>query len=233
MDRIIATTQDGSHTIQLVNTTNTYHSKYGALQESTHIFINNGLKYYIAQNGLKESISVLEMGLGTGLNALLTAIVAGRENWKIDYTAIEKYPLKGHEYNSLNHAQVSDEENAADIYDKIHSSGFGNSITIHDYFELVKLEMDLHLFDAGDKKFDIIYYDAFAPQFQPDLWTAEVFDKLYACTAENGCLVTYCSKGDVRRALTAAGYRVEKAPGPIGKREILRAIKEEGFSPTK
>lgn len=233
MDRMIATTQDGSHTIQLVDTTNTYHSKYGALQESSHIFINNGLRHYIQNNELKDRIAILEMGLGTGLNALQTAIVAKQEGWNIDYTAIEKYPLKENEYSVLNYAQLSNTEDAQAIYDAIHLSAFGDRCQVHDGFELMKLEIDLHVFDATGKTFDIIYYDAFAPQFQPDLWTVEVFEKLYACTSENGYLITYCSKGDVRRALIAAGYKVEKVPGPIGKREILRAIKHQAFSPTK
>ena len=233
MDRVIATTQDGSHTIQLLNTTNTYHSKYGALQESMHIFINNGLKHYIERNSQKDTIFILEMGLGTGLNALLTAIAGEESDLNINYTAIEKYPLKQHEYSMLNYAELSKGENGQTIYDNIHSSAFGETCLVQKGFELMKADTDLHVFDAAGKTFDIIYYDAFAPQFQPDLWTVEVFKKLYDCTSENGCLITYCSKGDVRRALIAAGYRVEKAPGPIGKREILRAIKDPEFSPTK
>jgi len=161
------------------------------------------------------------MGLGTGLNAFLTAIEAEEKRIRIQYTAVEKFPIHPAEVKLLNYPEVLGH---ADLFQKIHDSKWNEPIRINEYFTLEKLETDLLNFSSS-QCFNLIYYDAFAPNAQPELWAKEVFKKVFSMLEPGGVLVTYCSKGDVRRAMTAAGFTVKKLPGPPGKREILRALK--------
>lgn len=161
------------------------------------------------------------MGLGTGLNAFLTALEAGEKQIKVYYEAVEQFPLKKEEVKGLNYTSVLNHE---DLFKQIHECKWDKGIRLNDFFTIKKVQENLINYSTN-QPFNLIYYDAFAPTAQPELWTEEVFKKLHVMLSANGILVTYCSKGSVRRAMKAAGFAIEKIQGPPGKREIVRAIK--------
>ncbi len=216
----IIVTKDGSHTITIPQLNVTYHSVHGAIQESKHVFIEAGLRYLINQLS-NQPINLFEMGFGTGLNAFLTAIEAGKMGTIIHYTAVETSPLSLSEASGLNY---SDLLGHPDLFQQLHGCRWNEEMTLTNFFSITKLQASL-LNLSTDKRFNLIYYDAFAPLAQPELWTKEIFEKLFSMLNKNGLLVTYCSKGDVRRAMKAAGFKVEKLPGPPGKWEMVRASK--------
>lgn len=222
MKREIIVTKDGSHTVEIPGMNVTYHSHHGAIQESKHVFIETGLNYQLNRPELQGfPHHIFEMGFGTGLNALLTAIEAEKRRIPIRYTAVEMYPLTLEEANTLNFSQVLGHQ---DVFEQLHLCEWETDTAITEHFTLRKVQTDLQDFAPGEA-FHLVYFDAFAPSAQPELWTEEVFKKLFNMMAENGVLVTYCSKGVVRRAMQAAGFNVAKLPGPPGKREIVRAEK--------
>ena len=218
MQREIIVTADGSHTVQLKDRNITYHSHHGAVQESKHVFIEAGFLHREKQ--LPGTVRLFEMGFGTGLNALLTLTEAEELNKPIVYSAIENYPLTASETGSLNYNEAI--PGSKEVFERLHQAEWDKKIAITPFFTLNKINADLLAY-TFEEPVDLIYYDAFAPTAQPELWTLEVFQKLYALLAPGGVLVTYCSKGDVRRAMMAAGFLVEKLPGPKGKREMVRA----------
>lgn len=188
-----------------------------------HVFIEAGLRYY--WNEYRQApLHIFEMGFGTGLNVLLTAIEAQQQQTWINYLSIEKFPLTNEEFSKLNYAEQVEETQASEWYPVIMQDKWNEAIAINAFFSFKKIKEDILLY-TFDQPIDIIFYDAFAPGAQPELWTSSLFSKLYAAMNANGVLVTYCSKGDVRRALLAAGFDVKKIPGPPGKREMLRASK--------
>ncbi len=220
MKREIVITKDGSHTVEIPEMNVTYHSHHGAIQESMHVFIKAGLLYQLNRLELQSlPLRVFEMGFGTGLNAFLTAIEAEKRKINIQYTAVEKYPLSFGEAYALNYSQLLQKP---EVFEQLHQCKWGTEIPISEYFTLHKEQTDLHNF-TSQEPFQLIYFDAFAPSAQPELWTEAVFKKLFEMMAEKGVLVTYCSKGSVRRAMQAAGFNVSKLPGPPGKREMVRA----------
>jgi tRNA U34 5-methylaminomethyl-2-thiouridine-forming methyltransferase MnmC len=212
-------TADGSATITIPESGVTYHSRYGALQESLHVFIEAGL-HHLLQEMPNNPVRVFEMGLGTGLNAWLTAVEAQKYNRQVEYTALELFPLQEQEWARLVYTKER-----WDLLRQIHTLPWERPVQLTKNFTLHKIVQDLLLFTT-DQKFHLIYYDAFAPAAQPELWTAAIFSKLFRMLYAGGVLVTYCAKGDVRRAMLAAGFSVEKLPGPKGKREMLRAVKK-------
>lgn len=220
MKRTIQITKDGSSTIALDNTHVTYHSTSGAVGESLHVFIEAGLNF-VHQSQKLGLIKVFEMGFGTGLNALLSWQYAQANNITIDYTSIELYPLNHEETKLLNYGTQLQLENA---FEQLHSCEWQQKKVLDTNFVLDKQQCSLLDFEAKST-FNVIFFDAFAPSEQPELWTTEVFTKLYAMLENNGVLVTYCSKGDVRRSLLTAGFTVEKIKGYAYKREMLRAKK--------
>jgi tRNA U34 5-methylaminomethyl-2-thiouridine-forming methyltransferase MnmC len=224
MKREIIATSDGSHTVEIQEMKVTYHSRHGAIQESMHVFIEAGLHYMYEQVEPEVTLHVFEMGFGTGLNAFLTAIDATQNNRRIDYTAIEAFPLSTDEASVLNYTAILGYQ---ELFEQLHQSKWNESIPVTNNFTLNKIHSDLISLSTS-QRFHLIYYDAFAPAAQPELWTKEIFDKLYTLLLPGGVLVTYCSKGDVRRAMIAAGFQVEKLPGPPHKREMLR-IKKIGY----
>lgn len=220
---IIETTADGSHTLFVPDLKEHYHSTNGALQESELVFIQNGL-HYITQC-IKE-INVLEVGFGTGLNALLTVIESKKQRRKINYIAIEPEPVADDLLEKLNYASVIGSTEAVGYFKKIHESGWVYPSFLSDYFIISKIQAKLQDISLLDDQFHLVYFDAFGPDVQPDLWTKQVFAQLYKCLKPNGILVTYSCKGTVKRALKSAGFKIEKLPGPAGKREVLRAMKK-------
>ncbi len=222
MNRQVVKTEENSTTLFVPELNQHYHSMRGAIQESQHVFIEAGLEPLL---GSKKIISILEMGFGTGLNALMTLHVAEKAQQEILYTSIEKFPITMAESESLNFDEWLDAKNSKEILRNIHACEWNKPQKISPFFDLNKCETDLRKFET-QQKFDIVYYDAFAPSAQPELWTEEIFSKLHSMMNDGGVLVTYCVKGDVRRAMKAAGFAVEKIPGPAGKREMARAFKK-------
>jgi len=221
MERVIQLTADGSHTIAIPAMQVTYHSMYGAIQESMHVFIESGLKPLLHNY---QTIHIFEMGFGTGLNALLSFQCAMQHDQKIYYYAVELFPLQMHEYSSLNYVAQLQNDLLQLYFIQMHEGVWEKDIIIHPLFTLHKTNQSFFNLSTYHP-FNLIYFDAFAPSAQRELWTQEVFEKIFYLLGENGTLVTYCSKGDVRRAMIAAGFKVEKLPGPPGKREMIRAVK--------
>jgi Uncharacterized conserved protein len=216
-------TDDGSHSIISEQFNESYHSRHGALKESIHVFINAGLKAFTS----KSEISILEVGLGTGLNAWLTNIETRKQDKVIMYTGLEPYPIAIEIAESLNYPNVLFEEDI-EIYKKcflkLHEIEWDETEIFDENFHFTKIKTTLADF-SPDNKFDIVYFDAFAPNAQPELWTEEVFQKLFDLMAPGGIMVTYCAKGIVKRSLKAIGFTVETLEGPPGKREMTRAVK--------
>ena len=230
MKRSLIITKDGSHTVSIPEMNVSYHSLHGAIQESRHVFIEQGLDFFLNNNPTAD-IQVLEMGFGTGLNALLTLVEAG-PNLNIHYMAIELFPLTIEEANLLNYCEQIKRQDLLPSFEKMHQCEWERDIAINPFFTIHKQKHSLLAIKNSNRAYknflspDIIYFDAFAPAAQPELWTKEVFEMLYAILKNKGILVTYCSKGEVRRSMQAAGFVVEKIPGPPGKREIVRALKK-------
>ena len=216
---MIFTTEDGSHSMRSAQFDEAYHSKYGALQESQHVFIEAGLQYLVDKG--KTTISIFEMGMGTGLNVLLTLLYAEKHQIKIDYKTVEAFPIL--DWSELNYPELL-REKAAVYFDKIHLLSPMESKVLSPYFTLTKFHQKLEELTFETASFDLIYYDAFAPAAQEELWTEVIFEKLFSAMKPNGVLTTYCAKGSVKRALKAAGFTVEGIPGPPGKREMTRAV---------
>jgi tRNA U34 5-methylaminomethyl-2-thiouridine-forming methyltransferase MnmC len=220
MDKEFVITEDGSHTIYLPEMDEHYHSTHGAIQESLHIYINQGL-FQVT----KQEISILEIGFGTGLNAYLTFAFADLKKLNINYFSIEMYPLSEIDYLKLNYSSKIFPE-YSDVFEKIHRAKWDSLVNISREFSLQKVHADLLSFEFNClPQFDLVYYDAFAPGKQPEMWTDDLIRKVSASVKKDGILVTYCAKGSVRRAFTAAGFQMERIPGPIGKKEILRGKK--------
>jgi len=213
----IEKTADGSHTFFVPELDEHYHSTNGALAESKHVFIENGLNQTD-----KKDISILEIGFGTGLNAVLSYLEAKSKNIRIHYTTIELYPIEEAQIKQLNFPDQIGINRL--VFESLHNCEWDEDICIDSFFTLHKIKGDLTK-NRFDRQFDLIYFDAFAPDKQPEMWTPKIFSHLFEQTASTGILTTYCAKGSVRRMLQAAGYTTERLPGPPGKREMLRARK--------
>ncbi|AUC80676.1 tRNA (5-methylaminomethyl-2-thiouridine)(34)-methyltransferase MnmD [Lacinutrix sp. Bg11-31] len=223
MERKIIITDDGSTTIHIPEWNEQYHSTHGAIQEAKHVYLEHGLAYFCASEGyMKQSqISILEIGFGTGLNAFLTAIKAKELNLNCNYVGVEGFPISKEELKALNYSEVLKHENT---FNAIHDSEWESSFTISENFNLKKQQKQFS--GITDKnKFDIVYFDAFGPRVQPELWTEAIFKSMYEAMKPNGVLVTYCAQGHARRAMISVGFTVEKVKGPPGKRHMLRAVK--------
>jgi tRNA U34 5-methylaminomethyl-2-thiouridine-forming methyltransferase MnmC len=214
----IVITEDGSHSIYVQSLDEHYHSVHGAITESQHVFIEAGLKQF-----RNRHIQILEMGFGTGLNALLTLAETHESKLSIYYTGIEKYPLESTIIESLNYESIIDPAWKG-MLKLIHDSPWQQEVLIKPEFILKKLQCDMHEMKLADE-FDLVYFDAFAPEKQPELWTEDLFRQIFLSMRPHSILTTYSSKSMVRRNLKAAGFQVEKIPGPPGKREIVRAYK--------
>ncbi len=217
----IIITSDGSHTMTSSIYGETYHSTHGAITESQHVFIKSGLEYFKHCNN-KKNIHIFEMGMGTGLNVLLSCLQANSMS-NIEYTTIEKHPLSNIEIQKLNY--ISQLENSKSIFTKIHDSKWNKVTNITPYFKLTKLHTDLESIEL-ETRYDIIFYDAFGPRTQGELWKLDIMQKIYNALLPNGVFVTYSAMGQLKRDLRTIGYEVQSIPGPPGKREMTRAIKK-------
>jgi|TARA_R100000479_G_scaffold33554_4_gene14262 tRNA U34 5-methylaminomethyl-2-thiouridine-forming methyltransferase MnmC len=221
MKRTFLKTGDGSITIHLPDWDEQYHSKHGAIAEARHVFIKTGLHYFCNKHAT-NSLSILEIGFGTGLNAFLTLLEAKEKNLQINYTGVEAYPIPISESERLNYAKLLDISTVK--FQKLHNTEWEIENTIIPNFHLTKRKQFFS--EIQDKQaFHLIYFDAFGARVQPELWTLEIFKKMYNALQVDGVLVTYSAKGSVRRNMEAVGFTVERLPGPPGKREMLRATK--------
>ena len=217
MTNKLVITNDGSHSIFNPEVNETYHSKHGAIVEAEYVFIKNGL---LAEN--KKQFSILEVGFGTGLNALLTAQKAEQKEISINYHGIELYPVPKESYSQLNFTELIGEEKSKLL--QLHECEWEKEHIINNFFKLTKNEIALENY-TSKTKFDIIYFDAFSPEKQAELWTAEVFQNMYNLLNEDGFLVTYCAKGVVKRTMKSVGFEIIVLDGPPGKRQMTRANK--------
>lgn len=228
MKQEIIKTADGSHSLYVKDLDEHYHSIHGAIQEGKHVFIEMGLKasalYLSKGEGYIPVINILEIGLGTGLNALLTYLEILKNPLNIHYTALEAFPLENEIIKELNYIELLNAASHQKNFDQIHTCEWDKKIELAKNFTLHKIKNTLQQVKF-ENLFDIIYFDAFGPRVQPEMWTEGIFAKIYAATKPNGFLVTYCAKGEVKRTLKKVGFTVETLQGPPGKREMVRAKK--------
>jgi tRNA U34 5-methylaminomethyl-2-thiouridine-forming methyltransferase MnmC len=211
---ILYKTEDGSNTLYSQELNEHYHSVHGAVQESEHIFIKYGLKHILSTT---PQPSILEIGFGTGLNCLLTL----RNVTNIKYTSIEKYPISAKQAIELEYAVNKEEQ---DLFRQLHEASWNTALKVNGT-QLFKVKDDIVTCDFGMDNYDLIYFDAFSPEVQPDLWTTTIFEKMFLALRKGGVLLTYCAKGSVKRGLKSVGFSIDNPPGPPGKREITRATK--------
>ena len=214
-------TEDGSHTFYVPELDEYYHSIHGSIQESQTVFINAGFRL-----NPKQKRTIFEMGFGTGLNAFMTFIDNTSTDRFVEYISVEKYPISETAAQLLNYPSELDAIQSAEVFHQMHSCAWNQEILLKENFSFTKLKNDIKLLNFDEfNQFDIIYFDAFAPSAQPDLWEVELLQKLYNQLNEDGILVTYCAKGSFKRALKSVGFSIEALPGPKGKREMTRARK--------
>ena len=219
MRREIIQTADGSTTIRIKDWDECYHSKHGAIQEAYHVFIKNGLSLFPSQ-----SISIMEIGFGTGLNAFITYLESQKLQQKIEYVGVEAFSISADELKSMNYVQELNANDFTNVFEKMHSISWEEKHTISEHFSLFKRNQLFQ--DIQDiEKFDLIYFDVFGYRVQPELWSTEIFKKMYESLKPNGVLVTYAARGVVKRSMIEVGFTVEKLAGPPGKREMFRARK--------
>jgi tRNA U34 5-methylaminomethyl-2-thiouridine-forming methyltransferase MnmC len=220
LKREIIKTLDGSTSIHLPDWNESYHSKHGAIQEAQHVFIKNGLDLVH-----KETVSILEIGFGTGLNALITLLEAEKKALSINYTGIEAYPVSIEEVAGMNYLQELNALKYKEQFLKMHDANWEQKIQLTDHFLLTK--KNIFFKDIQDvNAFDLIYFDAFGYRVQPELWSTEIFKIMFDALKPKGILTTYAARGVVKRSMQEVGFIVKKVPGAPGKREMMIAIKE-------
>jgi tRNA U34 5-methylaminomethyl-2-thiouridine-forming methyltransferase MnmC len=227
MKRSIVTTEDGSKTIRLEEWNEHYHSTHGAIQEALHVYINAGLNFYYAQNKTEtQPIRVLEAGFGTGLNALLALIWSKQHNIQLNYTGVEAYPISRDEQQALDYHEAIDGDEVKSVFDLIHKIPWNERLKVTETFSLEKRQS---LFSEVDlqSEADLVFFDAFGPRVQPELWETPVLQRFYDALKPGGVFVTYSVKGTAKRAMQGLGFEVNIIEGPPGKRHMMRAIKSK------
>jgi len=219
MKRSFIDTADGSKSLYVHEMGETYHSKFGALQEANFVFIKNGLDLF-----KNQSVSILEIGFGTGLNAFATLCKAPELNLKINYTGVEAYPLTNEEINELNYPEIANRLDLQTDFNRISNSEWEQKTQVNSYFSITKNNIFFKQVSA-DNLYDLIYFDAFGFQFQPELWSVDIFNKMYKALKKDGILVTYACRSIIKNNMKEAGFITEKLIGPPGKREMLRCKK--------
>lgn len=220
----IITTADGSSSLFHSQLNETYHSRHGAIQETEHVFIKMGLQYFCNLHPEIVKIHILEMGFGTGLNALATLMALENSSTKVSYHTLEAFPVEKEIISQLNYSQQYSHPNTTSYFQKLHNLPWEIPMEVNPGFQIRKRKQFFESL-TDQNHFHLIYFDAFGASTQPELWTENIFKKMYEALLPGGVLVTYAAKGDVRRAMLQTGFEVEKLPGPPGKREMLRATK--------
>lgn len=241
MQPTLITTADGSHSLYVKDLDEHYHSIHGAIQEAQHVFIKTGIQHLVSQH--YKTINILEMGFGTGLNTLLSYLEAEKLNLKLNYTSLEAFPLNAEIVSQLNYVELISASNNETqpfdsalgdaqhdssikiVFQQLHTCDWENKTKLSKNFNLLKIKNTLQEIKFTST-FDLIFFDAFGPRVQPEMWTEELFAKIFESTNKNGCLVTYCAKGEVKRTLKKVGFTVETLPGPPRKREMVRGTKQ-------
>jgi tRNA U34 5-methylaminomethyl-2-thiouridine-forming methyltransferase MnmC len=219
----IVTTADGSNTIYNALVGENYHSHHGALQESKHVFLHSGLEYFLANSDSQDQVSVLEVGFGTGLNFLLTAGYCTQQQIRLTYTGIEAYPLNEEMLSQTGY----DRYVLPTIWGALllnYPAALSATVPLNDMVQLQIRPTELMSF-SSPVKYDVIYFDAFAAAYQPEMWREEAIAHTLQFLKPGGVFVTYAITGNLKRAIKALGLKVEKAPGALGKREMLRAVR--------
>ncbi|WP_421976599.1 tRNA (5-methylaminomethyl-2-thiouridine)(34)-methyltransferase MnmD [Roseivirga seohaensis] len=219
----IIVTEDGSHSLYHAELNETYHSFHGAVQESRYVFLKEGLDFLRTSFGL-DKIRVLEVGFGTGLNAILTSEWAVANKVRVEYTTLEPFPLKSEVYEALNYHEFFKGETVKERFLELHKAAWETKFQQNEFFNILKSEAKLQDFNSNSF-FDIVFFDAFAPSKQSEMWDLEVIEKTASLLNSNGVFVTYCAKGQLKRDLKAVGLSVETLPGPPGKKEMVRGVK--------
>jgi tRNA U34 5-methylaminomethyl-2-thiouridine-forming methyltransferase MnmC len=214
-------TEDGSHSLYVPELNETYHSFHGARQESMHVFIKQGLENWRKSNPDALSCHIFEVGFGTGLNAFLALQYAEENQFKIQFTTIEPYPVSLELVEQFNYANAQEK----DQFLALHTSPWDEEVVISDFFHFKKILGKLEEKSLESYEFDVVFFDAFAPNKQGELWTQEILMKITLQMKDRGVLTTYCAQGQFRRDLTAAGLQVSKVPGPPGKKEMTIGIR--------
>ena len=221
--RQLLMTEDGSHTLIVPELKETYHSTHGAIRESDHVFIQEGLHHYSTEKQLTR-IRIFEVGFGTGLNALLTALFAEKQNLIVTYETIEAFPLEEGILMELNYPGQLDSGSANDLFTKMHAAKWNELVHVSNYLKLRKIHAGIQDHQLSDA-YDICYFDAFAPSKQPEMWELNVLEKIHDAMKQGGVFVTYCAQGQLKRNLRDIGFDVFTLEGPPGKKEMVRAIK--------
>ena len=219
----IVRTEDGSDSLYNDDLKESYHSLHGAVRESRHVFVSHGLDYYRLTNKNAKEVKIFEVGFGTGLNALLTYEYAVINDLKTAYHTIESNPLDSEVYSRLNY--IESIENGDLVFGSIHDAPWNESSFLHPKFQIKKIHDKLESFDAEESEYHIIYFDAFAPSKQPEMWEIGILEKVVGLLKPKGILVTYCAKGQLKRDLRDLNCDVETLDGPPGKKEMVRATK--------
>lgn len=221
----IITTSDGSHSLLNTILNETYHSVHGAIQESRHVFIKSGLEYFLQTKGTKR-IAVLEIGFGTGLNALMTLQSALQSDCEIHYTALEPFPLDLTLIQTLNYPKALNFPKAELYFSNLHTVSWEMEHSIAGGFSIYKRKARVQNIDFSPSSFDLVYFDAFAPAKQPEMWELSVLEKIEQAMKSQAVFVTYCAKGQLKRDLKSLDFVVETLSGPPGKKEMVRATKK-------
>lgn len=221
MQRKIIITQDGSSSISMEEWGESYHSVYGAVQEAKHVYLQNGLDRLKG----KQNISILEMGFGTGLNTFLTYLQSKQDKQNITYHSIEAFPLNQKEVEVLNYTDLSEDISDKQAFDYLHQGPWLQEYMVSDHFKLLKMHNTFEDQELAPEFYDLIYFDAFGYPYQPELWSQDIFEKMYLCIKPGGVLATYACRGVIKRNMQGAGFTVKTYPGPPGKREIIVAFK--------
>lgn len=221
----IITTSDGSHSLLNTTLNETYHSLHGAIQESAHVFIKSGFDYFI-QLSKPQQISILEVGFGTGLNALMTLQSSLQADIPVHYTTLEAYPINSETAQLLNYSRLLNFLNVDHYFLRLHEGPWEKEQVMEKNFYIKKLKSKIQDTNFLPSSFDLIYFDAFAPSKQPEMWEMNVMQKIIAAMKPGAVFVTYCAKGQLKRDLKSLGLIVETLPGPPGKKEMVRATKK-------
>jgi tRNA U34 5-methylaminomethyl-2-thiouridine-forming methyltransferase MnmC len=224
MELKVITTSDGSHSLLNTRLQETYHSVHGAVQETMHVFIAHGLDYFIRKNQA-SALRLLEVGFGTGLNALLTVRYALSSPVDFQYTSLEAFPIPEDTVQALNYPEIVEMPGVRSVFNRLHSSRWNEEEEILPNFKLHKIQSTLQNANLAEQQFDLVYFDAFAPSKQPELWELGILAKVAATMKDGAVFVTYCAKGQLKRDLKSLGLTVETLPGPPGKKEMVRAEK--------